>query len=37
MFVLVRVKTCDSIYTKMESQPLQKTQYTYWGKQIGSN
>ena len=33
VFLLLEVKTCDSIYTKMESQPTQKTEYAHWGKQ----
>ena len=33
IFLLLQVKTCDSIYTKMESQPSQKTEYAHWGKQ----
>ena len=37
IFLLVEVKTCDSIYTKMESQPSQKTEYAHWGKQKGRN
>ena len=32
VFLLLEVKTCDSIYTKMESQPTQKTAYAHWGK-----
>ena len=31
IFLLVEVETCDSIYTKMESQPSQKTEYVHWG------
>ena len=32
-FFLGEVKTCDSIYTKMESQPSKKIEYAHWGKQ----
>ena len=33
IFLLLEIKTCDSIYTNMESQPSQKTEYAHWGKQ----
>ena len=33
LFLLLEVKTCDSIYTKMESQPSQKTEYAHLRKQ----
>ena len=33
IFFLIEVKTYDSIYTEMESQPSQKTDYAHWGKQ----
>ena len=31
IFLLVEVKTCGSDYTKLESQPLQKTEYIFIG------
>ena len=37
MFTLVKVKTCDTIYTKMERQPSQETEYANWGKQKCNN
>ena len=29
ILLLIKVKTCNSVFTKTESQPLQKTEYAY--------
>ena len=37
IFLLVEVKTCNNIFTKIENQPPQKTEYAQQEKQKGNS